>query len=101
MEEWEGIKASVGCKVYILVMKHEVGCGRVLVPEAKVDAIRKFVKPKTKKGIQAFLSRTGYYCRFISHYAEHSFHLTSSTKNAAPNTIVWTDEMCVEFNVFM
>ena len=75
----------------MVYLGHEVGCGRVSVPEAKVEAIRKFVKPKTKKDLQAFLGTSGYYCRFISHYAEHSFHLTSATKKAALNTIVWTD----------
>ena len=84
----------------LVYLGHEVGCGRVSVPEAKVEAIRRFVKPKTKKDLQAFLGTSGYYRRFISHYAEHSFHLTSATKKAALNTIVWTDEMCAEF-VFM
>ena len=61
---------------YLTYLWHDVGCGKVSVPAARVEAIKNYKCPKTKLDLQAFLGTTGYYRRFISHYADHSFHLT-------------------------
>ena len=73
-------KCQWGSKYHIYLW-HEVGCGKVSVPAARVEAIKNYKRPKTKKDLQAFLGTTGYYGRFISHYADHSFHLTNAIKN--------------------
>ena len=72
-----------------------MGRGKVSVPEAKVQALKNYIRPKTKKDVQAFLGTTGYYRRFMKDYATHSFHLTSATKKSAPTVVEWTDMCCV------
>ena len=81
----------------LVYLGHEIGHGRVSVPEAKVESIRNFRRPRTKKDLQAFLGTTGYYCCFISYYADHSYHLTSATRKAGLAVIVRTEDMCGEF----
>ena len=59
---------------------HVVGEGQVSVPEARVEALRQFRKPVTKKDTRSFLGTTSYYRKFIPKYADHSWSLTKSTK---------------------
>ena len=58
--------------------------GLSTVPEAKVQALENYMRPKTKKDLQAFLGITGYYRRFIEDYATHLFHFTSVQRSQHP-----------------
>ena len=68
---------------------HVVGNGRVSVPEAKVEALKNYVRPKTKAQLKYFLGLTGYYRRFILNYANYSKPLNVKTKMEAPLTMDW------------
>ena len=76
---------------------HVVGEGKVCPAEPKVQAVRDFCQPQTKKQIRQFLGLTGYYRRFIKSYAEHSFLLTEATRKSAPDRVVWNAAMLDEF----
>ena len=76
---------------------HIVGNGRVSPAECKVEAVRLFPRPCTKKQVRQFLGLTGYYRRFIAQYAEHSFHLTEATRKSAPDRVIMSDIMCDEY----
>ena len=76
---------------------HIVGNGTVSPAEGKIEAVRSFVKPKTKKQIRQFLGLTGYYRRFIEKYAEHIFNLMEATRKSVPERVVWSNIMCDEF----
>ena len=76
---------------------HMVGEGKVSPVECKVQALKEYQQPQTKKGIRQFLGLAGYYRRFIREYADHSYFLTESTKKSAPERVVWSDVMFSEF----
>ena len=67
------------------------------VPVAKVEAIKNFKRPVTKKDLRLLLGTTSYYRRFIPQFADHSFSLTKATRKVAPLKIEWTDEMLSDF----
>lgn len=72
---------------------HQVGHWKVLVPECRVEAIRKFQQPRTKSELRAFLGTVGYYRRFIRNFSSQAIPLTEATKNAAPNVVAWNITM--------
>ena len=76
---------------------HVVGMGKVSPADLKVQAVRDFIQPVTKKQIRQFLGLTGYYRRFIEKYAEHSYELTEATRKSSPDRVVWNVEMLAEF----
>ena len=77
---------------------HKVGSGKVRPEEVKVKAIRTFEVPRSKTQVRAFLGITGYYRKFIPHYATVALPLTDLTRKNQPNTVVWTPECTVAFN---
>ena len=79
---------------------HTVGGGIVSVPDCRIIAIKQYVRPITKCNVHAFLRTTGYYRKFIPRYAYHSVALTAATHKAAPNKVVWTETMCMKFNMY-
>ena len=76
---------------------HVVGNGTVSPAEGKIEAVRSFEKPQTKKQIRQFLGLTGYYRRFVEKYAEHTYYLTEATRKSAPERVVWSPLMFDEF----
>ena len=77
---------------------HMVGEGLVSPSDCKVQALRDFLQPTTKKGIRQFLGLAGYYRRFIENYAAHSCALTDATRKSAPERVVWSDIMLTEYS---
>ena len=69
---------------------HIVENGKVHPEETKVQTVRNFPTPTTKKKVREFLGLTGYYRKFIAPYAEHSAPLTSLTRKNARNGVIWT-----------
>ena len=76
---------------------HMVGQGLVCPAQLKVQAVRDFVMPTTKKGIRQFLGLAGYYRRFISHFADHTYLLTEATKKTSPERVLLSPELYDEF----
>ena len=68
---------------------HVVGSGVVRPEKSKVEAVKLFPAPKTKKEVRTFLGLTGYYRKFIPSYSAIAVPLTDLTKKSAPN---WTKE---------
>ena len=71
---------------------HVVGNGEVQPEESKVEAVRNYPTPKTKKQVRAFLGLTGYYRKFIPTYADLAVSLTDLIKKNAPHRVCWTRE---------
>ena len=71
---------------------HQIGEGRIAIPEDRVTAIANYVKPTTKKGIRAFLGTTGYYRKFVAGYGRLAKPLTSMTRKLEPEQVCWTSE---------
>jgi len=76
---------------------HIVGNGSLAMPEERASAIRNYVKPKTKRGLRAFLGLVSYYRHFIERLAEQTATLTTATSKLAPPRVVWTECMEVAF----
>ena len=68
-------------------LEHIVGNGQVSPETLKLQAVRSFDTPKTKKQVRVFLGLTGYYRRFIPNYSSIVAPLTDLTKNTEPNTV--------------
>lgn len=71
---------------------HEVGEGKVKPLAAKIEAIRVFKTPVSKKNVRAFLGLSGYYRRFIKNYAEMAVPLSDLTKKELPDKVRWTEK---------
>ena len=69
-----------------------VGSGEVRPELSKLQAVKDFPTPVTKKQVRAFLGLTGYYRKFIPDYANTAVALTELTKKNAPNHVRWTAE---------
>ena len=76
---------------------HLVGEGMVSPADLKVQAVRQFAQPVTKKNVRQFLGLTGYYRRFVPEYATHSFNLTETTRKSAPERVAWNEALEEEF----
>ncbi len=72
---------------------HLVGCGQVVVPEARCEAMRQYGKPLTKKGLKTFLGALGFYRKFVPGFAQFSSALTPATYLKAPHRVRWSADM--------
>jgi len=66
---------------------HVIGKGVVSVPQTRASAIRNYVKPKTNKGLRAFLGTVSYYRKFMDKLTDHTAGLSPATSKAAPSKI--------------
>ena len=71
---------------------HMVGGGQVEPLEAKIKAIQDYTRPRTKKGLRAFLGLGGYYRKFVQDFSTIAYPLTQMTKNKEPEKLKWTAE---------
>ena len=71
---------------------HVVGNGEVKPELSKLDAVRMFPQPTTKKQVRGFLGLTGYYQKFIPGFASMAAPLTDLTRKNSPNQVVWTND---------
>ncbi|CAM4585457.1 unnamed protein product [Lepidochelys olivacea] len=64
-----------------------------LKPEpAKVEVIRDWPTPQTKKQAQAFSGMAGYYRRFVPHFSAIAAPITGLCKKGKPDKVVWTGQ---------
>ena len=54
--------------------------------------------PTTKRKVRSLIGFMNFYRRFIPKFAEIASPLTDRTAKAAPNRVVWTDELQVSFD---
>ena len=72
---------------------HIVGNGQVRPDSAgKLNAVKQFPVPKTKKDVRSFLGLTGYYRKFIGNYTSLAAPLSDLTCKQSPEKIPWTTE---------
>jgi len=45
---------------------HQIGGGRMSMPEHRAQALSNYTRPSTKKGLRAFLGSIGFYRRYVS-----------------------------------
>ena len=85
-------KCSFG-KKELQYLGHNVGSGKVVVPQHRITALEQYKRPITKKTLRSFLGCMSYYRKFIPKYANMSALLTPSTSVSAPKVVAWTEEM--------
>ena len=77
---------------------HVVGGSQVKPEMNKLEAVKNFPTPKTKKEVWSFLGLTGYYRRFIKDYASMAVPLTNLIRKECTEVVVWTEECNKAFN---
>ncbi|CAM4640739.1 unnamed protein product [Caretta caretta] len=90
------------CKVgmaEVSYLGHRVGSGRLKPEPAKVEVIRDWPAPHTKKQVQAFNGLAGYYRRFVPHFSAIATPITELCKKGKPEKVVWTEQCQEAFRV--
>ncbi len=90
-------KCEFGRK-HMKYLGHQIGCGRVAVPELRVRAMREFKRPTTKRQLRSFLGSISYYRQFVDGFARLSSLLTPAVSLASPVRVLWTEEMSEAFH---
>ncbi|CAM4650486.1 unnamed protein product [Caretta caretta] len=88
------------CKVgmaEVSYLGHRVGSSRLKPEPAKVEVIRDWPAPHTKKQVQAFIGMAGYYRRFVPHFSAIATPITELCKKGKPDKVVWTKQCQVAF----
>ena len=65
--------------------------------QSKLEAVKDFKQPETKKDVRAFLGLTGYYRTFILGCASRAAALTDLTRKREPSNLTWTPECTAAF----
>ncbi|XP_078241708.1 uncharacterized protein LOC144586777 [Pogona vitticeps] len=76
----------------IKYLGHMVGGGVIKPLEAKIEAVRDWPRPSTKKKVKSFLGLVGYYRKFIPRFSEIAAPLTDLTRKTADDRIPWTSD---------
>ncbi|XP_078240664.1 uncharacterized protein LOC144586383 [Pogona vitticeps] len=71
---------------------HIVGGGVIKPLEAKIEAVRDWPRPNTKRKVKSFLGLVGYYRKFIPRFSELAAPLTDLTRKKADDRIPWTSD---------
>ena len=90
-------KCRWGGKV-VEFLGHKLRDGRMSIPNRRVEAIKNFVKPRTKKFLRSFLGLVSFYRRCVDMLANDTAILSPATEMTAPNVVVWSPEMDRAFN---
>ncbi|XP_051809284.1 E3 ubiquitin-protein ligase RNF31-like isoform X4 [Acanthochromis polyacanthus] len=69
-----------------------IGFGKIKPQVEKMDAIRSFPVPTTKRQVRGFIGLAGWYRKFVPNFSERTAVLTDLTKKAAPNKVHWSEE---------
>ena len=72
---------------------HRVGNGCMTIPDRRVEALRQYTRPTTKKGLRSFLGAVSFYRRYVELLAKDTAMLTPATSKLAPSKVNWTEEM--------
>ena len=71
---------------------HRITEGMLMTQKDKIEKIQDATAPQTKKQLKSLLGLTGYYRRFIPHYAAKVKPLTDLTQKSQPDRLKWTEE---------
>ena len=77
---------------------HFVGRGQMSIPAHRCTALASYTRPRTKKGLRAFLGSVGFYRRYLEKLAHWTSLLTPKTAKQAPQIVEWSGEEEVAFN---
>ena len=77
---------------------HIVGSGQVQPDPSKLEAVRRFAIPMSKKEVRIFLGLTGYSRKFMNNYSSIAAPLSDLTRTDVPNKIPWLDSCDRTFN---
>ena len=69
---------------------HWIGAGSMTIPDHKIEALGKYTRPQTKRGLRAFIGSVSFYRRYIQQMAQHTAILTPMTAKQAPQRLQWT-----------
>ena len=70
-------------------------------PALRVEALAKYERPVTKKGLTAFLGSVWFYRRYARQLAAQTAILTPHTGKQAPSQIMWDEEGETAFNTII
>ncbi|KYO30369.1 hypothetical protein Y1Q_0017858 [Alligator mississippiensis] len=73
----------------VVCLGHHVGGGHIAPLWDKIEAIKDWPPPQTKKQVRAFLGLAGYYQRFGPGFGEIAAPLHKLTKKSSPDSVVW------------
>ena len=76
---------------------HHIGKGRMSIPDHRSTALATYTRPRTKKGLRAFLGSVGFYRRYLQKLAHWTSVLTPKTSKQAPSMVEWNGEEDVTF----
>ena len=76
---------------------HFIGKGQMSIPAHRCTALATYTRPKTKKGLRAFLGSVGFYRCYLDKLAHWTSVLTPKTSRQAPPIVEWTGEDEVAF----
>ena len=71
---------------------HFVGKGNISIPAHRCSALAAYTRPRTKKGLRAFLGSVGFYRRYLPKLANWTSILTPKTSEQVPQVVEWTSE---------
>ena len=70
---------------------HIVGGGTVMPTVDKIESIKNFQIPSTKKQVRSFLGTIGFYRKFVDNFSVKALPLTNLTKKEQPTKVKWQD----------
>ena len=71
---------------------HVIVRGKVKPDPQKLNAVRNYPTPMSKKEVRAFLGLAAYYRRFVPHFSVIAEPLTELTKGRNPDKVTWNDK---------
>ena len=76
---------------------HVIGAGRIHPNPEKVEAVRNYPEPKTKKNVRAYLGLVGYYRRFIPQFSTLAAPLSDLTRKGQPEKVQFSESCRTAF----
>ena len=90
-------KCTWGGKV-VKFLGHSLGEGKVSIPERRVNAMREYIRPKSKRGLRTLLGVVSFYRRYIDMLAKLTAALSPAMVKSEPSVVVWTEERSQAFH---
>ena len=76
---------------YIEFLGHTVGDGCMAIPEKRVEALARYTRPTTKRGLRSFLGAISFYRRYVELLASDTAVLSPATSKLAPSKVLWME----------
>ncbi|XP_053539534.1 uncharacterized protein LOC124628632 [Ictalurus punctatus] len=69
---------------------YRIGRGMLKPQQKKIEAVKDYPRPTSKKQVRAFLGLAGYYRRFVPNFSAVASPLSDLTKKGQPDQVRWT-----------